>query len=272
MNNPGMNTTNETTRSSFERTSSTTAETASNFNRTTAVNTLAIVGFVALVGATMWLAVYSTRYVPTVVGRIGAAAVYVGSFFTPGSPTTPPVTATSTGSTATSTPVMGMGDEATSTPSTIGSTPGTGVKTPGQKTGTSVQIGGGTVAPYGNPDLQVSMVSVGYLTSASTDAYVPNTSVPSGERPAIKFMVKNVGTNWSGTWRFTAAIPTKTSFTYTSDIQQSLAPGDSIEYTLGFDRADVGTGKEVTLTVNSDHSVPDLNTANNTTKAYLNIQ
>ena len=38
-------------------------------------------GFVILVGAGIWLAVYSTRYVPTVVNRISAAAVYFGSLF-----------------------------------------------------------------------------------------------------------------------------------------------------------------------------------------------
>ena len=46
------------------------------------INGLAIVGFVILVGAGIWLAVYSTRYVPTVVNRVGAAAVYFGSLFT----------------------------------------------------------------------------------------------------------------------------------------------------------------------------------------------
>src|ERR1035437_6779716 len=46
-------------------------------NRTTLIRVLAVIGFIALVGTTMWLAVYSTRYVPTIVGRIGSAAVYL---------------------------------------------------------------------------------------------------------------------------------------------------------------------------------------------------
>lgn len=44
-------------------------------------NGAAVVGFVSLVIAGMWLAVYSTRFVPTVVNGAGAAAVYLGSIF-----------------------------------------------------------------------------------------------------------------------------------------------------------------------------------------------
>src|SRR3989344_3436924 len=46
--------------------------------RQAAINGLAVVGFIALVGAGIWFAVYSTRFVPTVVNNLGAAAVYLG--------------------------------------------------------------------------------------------------------------------------------------------------------------------------------------------------
>ena len=51
--------------------------------RKAAINGLAVVGFVALIVAGLSLAVYSVRFVPTVVNSIGAAAVYLGSKFSP---------------------------------------------------------------------------------------------------------------------------------------------------------------------------------------------
>ena len=49
--------------------------------RPAVVHSLAVVGFIALIGSGMWLAIYSTRYVPSVVTRLGSAAVYLGSVF-----------------------------------------------------------------------------------------------------------------------------------------------------------------------------------------------
>ena len=45
------------------------------------VQSLAIVGFTSLIVASMWLAVYMTRFVPETVNRAGEAAVYFGSAF-----------------------------------------------------------------------------------------------------------------------------------------------------------------------------------------------
>jgi len=52
-------------------------------SRRRAVGILAIIGFIALIGVGMWLAMYATRYVPGVAGRLGGAAVYVGSALSP---------------------------------------------------------------------------------------------------------------------------------------------------------------------------------------------
>lgn len=244
-------------------------------NRQTAINALAVVGFIALIGAAMWLAVYSTRYVPGVVNRIGSAAVYLGSVFNSGKPS---LSVVSTPPTSTTIPFSG----ASSTVST--NEDSTTVKTPtvtkpvspptaGGEITATYPIGGtsAAVAPYGLPDLAVSIDAVGYLTTASTDSFVANSTIPSGSRPAVKFSIKNVGTNWTGTWRFTATIPTRGTYVYQSESQQSLAPGDSIDYILGFDRASTGTGQQLTITANSDHTVTDSNTANDTGTAYINV-
>ena len=53
------------------------------------INGLAVFGFIALIATGIWLAVYSTRFVPAVVSRVGGAAVYLGSVLTPASEPTP---------------------------------------------------------------------------------------------------------------------------------------------------------------------------------------
>lgn len=245
-------------------------------NRQAAINALAVVGFITLIGASMMLAVYSTRFVPDVANRIGSAAVYLGSVFTPSPEPSLSVVPTPTASTT-----IAFGEasstgstSASSTASKAAAQTGAGAApATGGKTTNTYQIGGTrtTVAPYGLPDLVVTASAVGYLESASADSFVANTTVPSGNRPAVKFTITNIGTNWTGTWRFTASIPTRTTFVYQSEPQQSLAPGDSIDYTLGFDRADTGSGQTMTITANSDNAVNESNTANNSTNFSLNI-
>lgn len=244
--------------------------------RQAATNGLAVVGFIALVILGVSLAVYSARFVPEVVNRIGAAAVYLGSVFTPApgsslvvvpnGTTTPPFTATTTPTTgATTTPV-------TTTP--VPSTPRQPVPTtPGTPTSGTYPIGGATTtgALFGLPDLIATINTTGYLTSPSADTFIASSTVPVGMRPAVKFTIKNIGTNVSGSWRFSASIPTQSFYLYQSQMQQSLLPGDSIEYTLGFDQADKGVDKMISVTANFDYGIGESNTNNNSASAKLTI-
>lgn len=243
-------------------------------NRQTIINTLAVVGFIALIGASMWLAVYSTRFVPGVVSRLGTAAVYLGSVFTPA-----PTPSLSVVSTASST-IISFGNTSSTTTST--STASTAVTptqtkkiipTAGQETNTTQQIGGTTATGglSGLPDLVATINAVGYLTTTSSDSFVASTTVPSGGRAAVHFTIKNIGTNVTGPWRFSATIPTSSFYLYQSQPQQSLAPGDSIDYTLGFDQATPGTDKMISVTANFDHTVTESTTGNNSASAKINI-
>ena len=240
-------------------------------NRRVFTLTLAVVGFVALMGASMWLAVYSTRYVPEVVGRIGSAAVYLGSVFTPSSEPTFSVVPASTASTTIS---FGETSSTTEAGTQTESIPSKQiVPTAGQKTTSTYQIGGTatTNTPSGLPDLVVTINTVGYLTTASAESFVASSTVPAGARPAVTFTIKNIGTNVSGSWRFSASIPTQTAYIYQSQPQQSLGNGDSIEYTLGFDQANKGTDQMVSITANFDRTVAESNTDNNSASAKLTI-
>ena len=243
-----------------------------NQTRAGAVYGLAGVGFIALVAAGMWLAIYSARFVPTAVNSLSAAAVSLGSFFVPAPDTTLSVVPTATTtipfgeatSTATSTPV------ATTTAPTNTVTP---TPTAGQQTTTVTQIGSGTTTPslYGLPDLSTTITAIGYLATTSVDSFVASTTVPKGARPAVKFTIKNVGTNATGSWRFSASIPTQTSYLYLSNPQQSLLPGESIDYTLGFDQSNKGAAQRISISANYDNAVAETTTNNNGASATITV-
>ncbi|MFA7302599.1 MAG: hypothetical protein WC030_02525 [Candidatus Paceibacterota bacterium] len=230
--------------------------------RLAATNSLAVVGFIALLGLGVWGAVYSARYVP---GTVGAAAVYLGSLFNPA-----PGANVAVVPTATST-IISFGDPvASTTPAVATTTPAK----PSAPTTTTVPVlvPAPTVAPYGLADLTVYAGVVGYLTTNATDSFIASTTVPSGARPAVKFTVKNIGTNWSGTWRFSASIPTRSSYTYHSTTQASVGPGDSIDYILGFDQSVKGDQQPLVITVNDDSIVRESNSTNNSIEFKINVR
>ena len=75
-------------------------------------------------------------------------------------------------------------------------------------------------ALYGYPDLAVQILS----------------ATPNGTRTTVQFAITNVGTNivTSG-WTFNATLPINGSYTFASQPQQALYPGDKIVYALTFD-------------------------------------
>jgi hypothetical protein len=157
--------------------------------RRAAIHGLAVVGFVTLIVLGISLAVYSARYVPGTVGRVGAAAVSLSQIFT-GAPT-PSLSVVPTASTTI------PFDTASSTASTSAaqaissaSAPRPATPTAGAKTSGIYQLGGGASALSGLPDLTVTINAVGYLTATSTSSFVATTTVPYGENPAVKFTVK----------------------------------------------------------------------------------
>lgn len=242
-------------------------------NHQATVHGLAVAGFIALVIAGISLAIYSARFVPGVVGRIGTAAVYLGSVFTP-APTLSVVQSPSASTT------ISFGQFASATSASANTAPvssstrqKTTSTTAGSKTDSTFVLGGATsvAAPFGLPDLVVSISATGYLTSTSTDSFVTGSVVSVGNRPAVKFTIKNSGTNATGPWRFGASIPTVGFYVYRSQPQQSLNPGDSIDYILGFDQANRGPGQMISVTANFDRAVPESNENNNSISATFTV-
>jgi subtilase family serine protease len=145
--------------------------------------------------------------------------------------------------------------------------------TAGTRTSETIPLGGTvpTGTPYGLPDLTTSITAVGYLATTSADSFVASATVPAGSRPAVRFTIKNTGTNVTGSWRFSASIPTQTAYIFQSQPQQSLAPGDSIDYTLGFDQANRGSNQTISVTANFDNAVAESNKNNNSASAAVTI-
>ncbi len=108
-------------------------------------------------------------------------------------------------------------------------------------TSTKASSGGTYVAAhrttnlYGYPDLAVTIM-------ANPGA------VRVGSRIALQFVIQNVGTNVAQSgWTFSASLPYNPTYTFTSQPQQALYPGDKIVYTLGYDAQYTG-GSYITPT------------------------
>jgi hypothetical protein len=241
-----------------------------------AVNALAIVGFIVLIGIGMLLAVYAATFVPTAVNRLGSAAVYLSSVFVPAQE---PATLEVVPGTTVPFPEAPVVAEATTTP-VVAAEPATApaaVTTPtaGPTKTTVYPVGTGTnPTPVlsGLSDLTVDIVATGYLTSSDTSTFIKSDTVPDDLRGAVKFTITNKGTNASGRFNFDATLPTTRTYTFTSDKQDSLLPGEHIDYVLGFDRARSGDDRVISITVDADNDVKESNESNNSDSVKVEIK
>jgi len=220
-------------------------------------NSLAIVGFITLIAGGMALAVYSARFVPTALNGISGAAVSLISVFIPNDE--PEV------------PVIELPETATTTEAVASST--TPTPAPASHETVNVYTNGGALpaeAWYGSPDLTVSMLAVGYLTS-SNKAFVSSKDIPEDAyRVVFKFVIENRGTNIANEgWRFDAALPSRADKTFRSDKQPELLPGERIEYTLGFERPTLGTNQAIAITIDA---AEDTVSSNDTVTTLINVK
>jgi len=88
-------------------------------------------------------------------------------------------------------------------------------------------------AYYGKPDLAIRVLQVGLLNQY-TNLINSQTQFNYSDMVGVKFEVRNDGDANTGQWSFTASLPSNSTPTYTSNIQVSLKPGESIIFTLGF--------------------------------------
>jgi len=246
----------------------TTIRTTNGTGRRAAVNGLAIVGFIVLVIIGMALAVYAARFVPKAVSNIGSAAVYLSSqvFSDEGDTDLVVVPPTET---------VPFGDDvvATTTATTTVTTPVPTTPRPGAQTTVVTTVTGTAPAAYsGLPDLVVENVTTGYLSSSDTSTFRSSNEVPDGKRGAVKFTVANRGTNVSARFDFEVELPTTRGYTYKSKSQQTLRPGERIDYVLGFDQARSGNDRTITITVDADRDIDESNESNNDRSVTVDIE
>ncbi|MGB8815619.1 MAG: CARDB domain-containing protein [Minisyncoccia bacterium] len=116
------------------------------------------------------------------------------------------------------------------------------------------------VSYYGNSDLSVKILSV-------DTSNIYNLSV--ADQVLIKFEVKNIGTNKTGSWMFGANLPSSTMSNYSSDLQRNLNPGDKIQYVLGFGNVDTTNSSIINITVDPSNQITESNESNNSTNYTL---
>jgi len=241
-------------------------------SRQAAVNALAIVGFIVLIIIGMALAVYAATFVPSALSRVGSAAVYLSSQVFPADDgdtdlvVVPPTETVPFGDDA---------DVATSTATTTTTTGGTAPVNPRPGTPTTtvipVQVPASTNY-HGLPDLVIEDIQTGYLSSSNTGSFRASSRVPDGERGGVKFTIANRGTNVSGRFDFEVELPTTRGYTYNAKTQQSLRPGERIEYVMGFDQTREGDNRRIEITVDQDDDVNESNESNNDRSVTIDIE
>lgn len=116
-----------------------------------------------------------------------------------------------------------------------------------------------TQAPATNP-----AVPSAYTAPADLAVHIVSASVDVYGNATVSFDIANVGGSPSGTYYFTAQLPTTQSYTYTSPAQASLSPGSHIVSTLNFTFAVPGNFV-VSLSGGNDN-----NGANNFATQFIN--
>jgi len=123
---------------------------------------------------------------------------------------------------------------------------------------------------YGNPDLQVTLLGTGIIDPI-TKQFVSSNYAGSADEIAIKFAVKNVGTNVSGAWKLRINTPSRTTPYYDSASQASIKPNDMIVYTTAF-KNPINTGLNTAyITADPLNSVTEMSEANNQIIVSLNV-
>lgn len=124
--------------------------------------------------------------------------------------------------------------------------------------------------PNGQVDLAVTVLETGVL-DIDTNTFTKTDSIKTTQRGGIRFEVINLGTKTSDEWTFNAVLPTSPSHTFFSDTQQTLEPGDRIEFTLGFDSVVRKTEGIITINVDPSGSLQEVTKDNNIVKTTIQI-
>lgn len=124
-------------------------------------------------------------------------------------------------------------------------------------------------AEYGLPDLEATINKIGFLDENQN--FVATSTLQHNQTGAVTFTVKNIGTKTSDNWTFNAVLPTSPAHIFHSDGQKALAPGEKIEFVMGFDKMKVGEQIPVIINVDPTSGMKESNKTNNIVKEFIDI-
>ncbi|MDO8510279.1 MAG: CARDB domain-containing protein [bacterium] len=114
----------------------------------------------------------------------------------------------------------------------------------------------------GKADLAVRITARGVIELSG--AFRETSVVTLNDKIAVKFEVMNNGDKETGAWRFKATLPTSPNdSTYDSRTFITLAPSQKIDFTLTFDRVKNQGNNTVSIVVDPDNAVAEIDEGNN---------
>ena len=116
-------------------------------------------------------------------------------------------------------------------------------------------------------DLEIVSFEVGRMNGSS---FREDDSIDENDDAAVRFVVKNVGGESTGTWKYEIENTPDDGDDYESRTQASLQPGQSVTITVEFNNPDIGTYK-MNLVVDSDDDVDEEEEDNNDESETLEV-
>ncbi len=124
---------------------------------------------------------------------------------------------------------------------------------------------------YGKPDLQITLIGTGIIDPASGQFTLTNYAGFNDEI-AIRFEVKNIGTNISGPWKLRINTPSRTTPYYDSAYQTSIKPGDRIIFTTSFNSPTATGINTAYITADPLNVVNEISESNNQITVPIKIE
>lgn len=152
----------------------------------------------------------------------------------------------------------------------VGSEIGTGPSAPGGTSSGASRPQQSYVAPVGRPDFAIRVYSTGVL-DRTTGQFRQASSFSSSDRAAVQFEIINIGTGPTGTWGFSALLPTNDNSVYSSAPQASLASGGSVIFTLGFDNIRAARESAMMIAADPSGAVAETNENNNNATVMFSV-
>ncbi len=157
----------------------------------------------------------------------------------------------------------------TTTPPVSGTTPTT-PRTPGSPQNSIYPVGNYTTPGIGRADLVVRILATGVVDKV-TGQFTPASFVRTTDRVGVRFEIENQGGTATGSWFFRAVLPSLPQHMFDSQTQLSLQPGDSIQFTLGFDSIEAKNPGVIVVNADPTGSVYENSDTNNIASTTVTV-